>query len=152
LFNGGSIALKATAIFLWYFVALFFFIVWDINRVNPILKEGSTFGDMMVRFPYQWDFELFFAGLFLVWGIYVWRATKNTQEDANLIRFTGWAFLIHAVTMVIVGAIRSQDLVHLLTDSIYWFIFAFLILYFAPTPQKKLSSLNGLCHTSYNNE
>ena len=130
------IILKAAAIFLWYFVAIFFFIVWDINRENLILKEGSIFGEMMVRFPYQWDFELFFAGLFLVWGFYLWRATENTQKDSNFIKFTGWAFLIHAITMIVVGTIRSQDLVHLVTDSIYWFLFAFLILHCASTPQK----------------
>lgn len=131
-----NIVLKATAIFLWYFVALFFFIIWDLNRDKPILKEGTTFGDMIVRFPYQWDFELFFAGLFLVWGIFLWKATKNNQKDSNLIKFTGWAFLVHAITMIIVGSIHSQDLVHLLTDSIYWFIFAFLILYFSSSQNK----------------
>ncbi len=128
--------LKITAIFLWYFTPLFFFIVWDINRANPLLKEGTILGDMLVRRPYQWDFELFFAGLFLVWGIFVWRATKDTQKDSNIIKFTGWAFLVQAITMILAGAIRSQDLMHLLNDSIYWFILAFLILYFAPTPQK----------------
>ena len=127
--------LKTTAIFLWYFVALFFFIIWDINRVNPFFKEGSTLGDMMIRHPYQWDFELFFAGLFLVWGIFIWQAAKNPQKDSSIIKFTGWAFLIHAVTMIIVGFIRSQELIHLLNDSIYWFFLSFLILYFAPKQQ-----------------
>lgn len=126
-----KIILKITAVFLWYFVALFFFIVWDMSRESPLFQKGTTLGDMMARSPYQWDFELFFAGLFLVWGIFVWRAAKNIQKDLNLIKFTGWAFLVHAVTMIIVGAIRKQELIHLLNDSIYWFLLGFLILYFA---------------------
>jgi len=104
--------LKISAIFLWYFVALFFFIVWDMNQANRLFKEGTTLGDMMVRHPYQWDFELFFAGLFLIWGISLWRASRNTQKDSALIKFTGWAFLIHAITMLIVGAIKQEDLKH----------------------------------------
>ena len=129
-------ALKAAAIFLWSFVPIFLFIVWDINRANPILKEGEPLGDMIIRFPYQWDFELFFAGFFLVWGIYIWRATKDIQKDINLIRFTSWAFLVHGITYLIAGAFRTNEIVHILTDSTYWFAFAFLILYFAPAPQK----------------
>lgn len=131
-----NIILKITAFFLWYFVALFFFVVWDMNRANPLFKEGTTLGDMMVRHPYQWDFELFFAGLFLVWGIFVWRATKTTEKNSNIIKFTGWAFFVHAITMIIVGIIRSQELVHLLNDSIYWFLLSFLILYFSAKLQK----------------
>jgi len=127
-----KITLKITGLFLWYFVALFFFIVWDMNRSTSLLKEGTTLGDLMIRHPYQWDFELFFAGLFLVWGIFIWRATKDTRKDLNLIKFTGWAFLIHASTMIIAGAVKTQDLTHLISDSISWFILSFLILYFAP--------------------
>lgn len=131
-----DITLKAAAIFLWSFSPLFLFIVWDIHRENPILKEGEALGDMILRFPYRWDFELFFAGFFLVWGIYVWRATKDIQKDINLVKFTGWAFFVHGITYLITGAFRSNELVHLLTDSVYWFVFAFLILYLAPTTQK----------------
>ena len=126
--NHLSILLKVTAIFLWYFVTLFFFLVWDLNRVDPFLKEGTLLGDMIVRHPYQWDFELFFAGLFLVWGIFLWKASKNTQKDCALIRFTGWAFLVHATTMIVVGVINSQDFIHLASDSIYWFILGSLLL------------------------
>lgn len=131
-----DILLKTTAIFLWYFVALFFFLIWDLNRANPFLEGGTMLGDMIVRRPYQWDFELFFAGLFLVWGIFLWHASKDTQKDSVFIRFTGWAFLIHAITMIIVGIIRSQDLLHLLSDSIYWFLLGFLLLR-SPVPRTK---------------
>ena len=124
-----SFVLKCSALFLWYFVALFAFIVLDGNRAEPLLKEGTALGDMMIRFPYQWDFELFFAGLFLVWGIFLWRSTRTIERDMNMIQFTGWAFLMHAVTMIGAGMIRTQDFVHLLTDSIPWYVLGFLIVY-----------------------
>lgn len=84
----------------------------------------------MIRYPYQWDFELFFAGLFLVWGIFIWRASQNLHRDKSVIHFTAWAFLTHAVTMIIVGLIRQQELTHLVNDSISWFLMSFLIFYF----------------------
>lgn len=123
--------LRVTALFLWYFVVVFLFIVWDINNGSPLLQEGTTIGKLMVRYPYQWDFELFFAGLFLVWGIFIWRAGKDISASRSLIQFTGWAFLVHAITMIIVGLIKTDDLIHMLNDSIYWFIFGTLTLYSA---------------------
>lgn len=133
-----NILLKVTAIFLWYFVVLFFFLAWDLSRANPFFEEGSFMGDMVVRQPYQWDFELFFAGLFLVWGVFLWQASKEPQKNSSFIRFTGWAFLVHAITMIIVGLIKSEDFIHLVSDSIYWFLFSSLLLYLqAPLTQQK---------------
>jgi len=83
----------------------------------------------MIRYPYQWDYELMFAGLFLVWGIFVWEASKKLSENKSVIHFTAWAFLAHAVSMIIVGLIRSSAFVHLLTDSIPWFLISFAIFY-----------------------
>lgn len=123
-----KILTQITAIFLWYFVVIFFLIVWDMNRTSPIFKDGTLLGDLMVRHPYQWDFELFFAGLFLIWGFFLWKAGKNIQKDINIIRFTGWAFFTHAVTMIIVGSIKQNDLIHLINDSIPWFLLGLLIL------------------------
>lgn len=125
-----QITLKITAIFLWYFVALFFFIVWDLNRATPFFEKGTLLGDMVIRSPYQWDFELMFSGLFLIWGIYVWEAAKNPEQNKAIISFTAWGFLMHAVTMIIIGLIRQHELVHLANDSIYWFTISFFIFYF----------------------
>lgn len=122
--------LRLSALFLWYFVVLFFFIVWDLQRAEPLFKQGTLLGDAMIRFPYQWDFELFFAGLFFVWGIFLWQASTNILRDARLAAFTGWAFIVHALTMIIVGIIRNQELAHLVNDSISWFLLGSLLLYF----------------------
>ncbi len=124
-----KVTLRITALFLWYFVLLFLFIVLDMNMSTPFLKEGTFIGDMMIRYPYQWDYELMFAGLFLVWGIFLWKASKKLSENKMVIQFTAWAFLAHAVSMIIVGLIRSSAFTHLVTDSILWFLISFLIFY-----------------------
>ncbi len=122
--------LRLTALFLWYFVAIFLIISWDISNGSQLLQEGSFWGDLVVRHPYQWDFELFFAGLFLVWGVFIWKARRNIKANHSLIRFTGWAFIVHAVTMIIAGAVQTNDWFHLLHDSIYWLVLGGLVLYF----------------------
>ncbi len=125
-----KVILKLTSIFLFYFVLLFVFITWDLNQTNSILEEGTTLGNLIIRYPYQWDFELFFAGLFLVWGISLWKSSKDVGKNSLMIGFTGWAFLVHAITMLIVGITKTEVLTHLATDSIPWFIFGILILSF----------------------
>jgi len=125
-----KITLKIAAIFLWYFVLLFLFIISDMAMSTPFLNQGTFIGDLIIRFPYQWDYELMFAGLFLVWRVFVWKASNNISENEAIIQFTAWAFLVHAISMITVGLIRTSAFVHLLTDSIPWFLISFLIFYF----------------------
>lgn len=123
-----KIVLKISAIFLCYFTPLFLFIVLDIG--NWPLQPNSFFGDLIVRHPYQWDYELMFAGLYLVWGIFIWRASKNLGNNLMFIRFTAWGFFVNASTMVITGLLKTQELAHLAIDSIPWLALSFLMFYF----------------------
>ncbi len=122
-----KIILKISAIFLWYFTPLFILIV-----TSPFLfKQGTFWGDLIVRHPYQWDYELMFAGFYLVWGIFVWKTAKNPGNNLSFIKFTAWGFLANVVTNIIVGLLRTQELSHLVTDSIPWFGLGLLIFYFS---------------------
>ena len=126
-----KITLRIAAFFLWYLSLLFLLIIWDVNASTPFLKKGTFVGDLIIRYPYQWDYELMFAGLFLVWGTFVWRASKNLQSNKTIIQFTAWGFLAHAMSMIVVGVIKTTDFAHLATDSTPWFIISFLVFYFA---------------------
>lgn len=119
--------LKIAAIFLWYFTPLFFLIISDVG--NRLFQENSFLGNLIVRFPYQWDHELMFAGFCFVWGIFVWRAAKSPENNKSFIQFTAWGFLVNALTNILVGLFRTQDLAHLVTDSIPWLIISFSIFY-----------------------
>lgn len=123
-----KLLLKISSVFLFYFVLLFLFITWDLTQNYQILKEGTTLGNLIIRYPYQWDYELFFAGLFLVWGIFLWGSSKNLEKNITFIKFTGLAFIVHAITMLIVGIVIPENFTHLLLDSIPWFILGTLIL------------------------
>lgn len=120
-----KIVLKISAIYLWYFIPLFLLIVSDIG--SHLFQQGTFFGNLIVRYPYQWDYELMFAGFYLVWGIFVWKAAKNPENNLSLIKFTAWGFFANVATNIIVGLLRTQELSHLATDSILWLVLGLLI-------------------------
>jgi len=122
-----KIVLKISAIFLWYFTPLFLLIVSDVG--NQLFQSGTFFGDLIVRYPYQWDYELMFAGFYLVWGIFVWKAAKNPENNSTFIKFTAWGFFANVATNMIVGLFRTEELSHLVTDSIPWLVLGFFIFY-----------------------
>lgn len=124
-----TLILKTSAVFLWYFTPLFFLIVSDVGI--RLFQQDSFLGDLIVRHPYQWDYELMFAGFYLVWGIFVWKASKNPENNSSFIKFTAWGFFATVLTNIIVGLSKTSDLAHLITDSIPWFVLGVLILYFS---------------------
>jgi hypothetical protein len=116
-----KVVLRVSAVFLWYFTPLFLLIVSGI--------VGRLFPDdiLIVRHPYQWDYELMFAGFFLVWGIFVWKAAKNPEMNLSFIKFTAWGFFAIVLTNILVGLFKTADFIHLANDSIPWFILGLLI-------------------------
>ncbi len=119
-----KLLLKISTIFLWYFTPLFLLIVSS----QFLFPEGTFWGNLIVRHPYQWDYELMFAGFYLIWGIFVWKAANNPQNNLSFIKFTAWGFFATALTNIIVGLFRPHELMHLTTDSILWLLLGFLIL------------------------
>lgn len=117
--------MKISAIYLWYFTPLFLLIVSRVG--NRLLQQGSLLGDLIIRYPYQWDYELMFAGFYLIWGIFLWKAAKDPAKNISFIKFTAYGFFANVATNLIVGLFRTEELVHLLTDSILWFMLACLM-------------------------
>lgn len=105
-----SLSLKLLALFFLWYVAVFLLSVASLNGINipaPAFR-GSE---------YMWDFELFFAAIYAVWGIYVWKASSNPNQHLFFIDFTLWATFAHIVAMIAVGFVRTEDLAHLLLDA-----------------------------------
>ncbi|MBI5803536.1 hypothetical protein HY448_02515 [Candidatus Pacearchaeota archaeon] len=123
-----KIILKISSLFLLYFIPLFFLVVSDFGK--NFLQVGTFLGNLLIRYPYQWDYELMFLGIYLVWGIFLWKASKNPEKNITFIKFTAWGFIVNAITMIIVGSVKTEDLIHLITDSVPWFGLGFLIFYF----------------------
>ena len=118
--------LKISALFLWYLTFVFFLIILGANA--PFLKEGTLLGDILIRRPYQWDFELMFSVLYFVWGLFLWKASKEATKNSLFISFTGVAFITQAIIMIIMAFLRTGEALHFVLDSIPWFILGFLLL------------------------
>ena len=116
---------KIGAIYLWWYVGVFILVLTDL-KLN-FLTEGIK--NVLVRYPYQWDYELMFTILFFVWGIFLWK-------NIYLIKFSGYMFVSQGIVMIILGIIRENEMIHLFTDSILWIVLGFLLL-----KQSKKSSL-----------
>ncbi len=108
---------KFSAIYLWWYVIVFILVIIDL-KLN-FLSEGIK--NILARYPYQWDYELMFATLFFTWGIFLWK-------DSRLNKFSGYAFLTQGLVMIILGLIRRNEIIHLFSDSILWFVLGYILL------------------------
>ena len=93
----------------------------------PLLKENTFLGDILIRRPYQFDFELMFTVLYFVWGIFLWKFSKEPNKNSNFVSFTAWAFLTQAIVMIILAVFRTEEALHFVLDSIPWFILGTLL-------------------------
>ena len=120
---------------MWYFTPLFLLIVSDIGSL--LFQQSTFWGNAIIRFPYQWDYELMFAGFYLIWGIFVWKAAKNPENNLSFIKFTAWGFFATVITNILVGLFRTHELSHLIGDSVPWLILGLLIITLSKELEKK---------------
>ncbi len=109
-----ELSLKILAIVFWFYIPIF------ILSVLPLLGI-STPNFFFTEFRgenYAWDFELMFSAIFLVWGFYLWKVSKNPLENFIFIDFTIWATIFHILAMITIGLIKSSDLIHMLKDAV----------------------------------
>ena len=111
---------KIAALYLFWYVLVFILVVVDLN-FNFLAPEIKNF---LARYPYQWDYELMFSTLFLVWGIFLWRSSKNE----TFVKFSGIAFIVQGITIITLGFLRQAEASHFFIDSILWLILGFILL------------------------
>lgn len=95
----------------WYTVVLFFYL-------PPLLN--TWLGSIFVRNGQvvNWEFEILFALIFLVWGIFLWISARKPEENGLFIHFTVWASVVHVVWMICVAFINPVDSWHMGRDMI----------------------------------
>lgn len=122
----GAWLIRAVALYLWWFTVVFALAI-NSEKISW-LAQGTHWGDALLRRPYAWDFELMFVVLFIVWGVYLWRASTRITHNLSLLKFTSWAFITHAGILVVIGLLREGELAHLVIDSIFWLLAGLLTL------------------------
>ena len=117
-----SVVLKIQAVvFLLFAAFVIFTILFGQNPLSEFFYQGEEF---------HWDYEVMFAGLFFVWGIFLWMISYDPAKHASFIDFTIVANAMHIAVMIVIGLIDSNELRHLFTDGVFLFVPTLLILYF----------------------
>lgn len=120
-----SLSLKLLALFFWWYIPNYIFLILSLFGIHlPLVPE---FRNNQLS---AWDFELMFTAIFAVWGWYVWKAAQNPTKNLYFIDFTIWATVAHILTMVVVGLVVQNDLVHMLVDAAALSVPIALVMYF----------------------
>ena len=102
--------IKASALYLFWYVFVFLIVASDLS-LHFLPQEIKS---ILARYPYQWDYELMFSSLFLIWGIFLWRFHTNKE----LVTFSGVAFLAQGVAVITLAFLRQNESIHFFLDSI----------------------------------
>lgn len=109
-----KLAVRLMACALWWYVPVFVVSVLDALEVALPSSITPAFRGSQ----YQWDFELMFTLLFLVWGAFLWRSSKSPQAHESFISFSVWAAISQVAAMLVIGALRPAELLHLTRDAL----------------------------------
>jgi hypothetical protein len=84
----------------------------------PIMQDGGALRFMRWE-PLAKHIELMLEGVYLVWGVFFFRAARNPMQYLSFIDFTIWANLVHGLIMVPQSHVIPGFHYKLLTDVTY---------------------------------
>jgi len=122
--NKLSLALKLLAIYFWSYTPVF---------VISLLPQRNTFlGEIFIRDAQVagYQFELLFALIFLIWGVYLWKASSKPASHYFFIDFTIWASIAHLLWILLMALLQPADTAHLLKDAAVLAIPLGMLVYF----------------------
>ena len=115
--------IRLAALILWIFVTTI-----GLALLYKIVGKEDFFSAYLIREPYRWDFELMFAAIYFIWGIFLWRAARQPISNLSFIDFTIWANVAHGAVMIAIAFLREGEFFHLLSDSILFISVAILLI------------------------
>ncbi len=122
-----TLSLKLLSIYFWSYTPTFI--------LSIATLRDSFLGQMFIREAQvtEWQFELLFALIFLVWGAFLWQASKQPSLHAFFIKFTIWTSFVHLAWMLLLAVIEQADRLHLLRDAVVLGVLIGLVLWFKVT-------------------
>lgn len=84
----------------------------------PIMQDGGALRFMRWE-PLAKHIELMLEGVYLVWGVFFFRAARNPLQYLSFIDFTIWANIVHGLIMVPQSHVIPGFHYKLLTDVAY---------------------------------
>lgn len=119
-----SFSLKLLAVFYWSYIPTFL--------LSFSSYRYTDLGQIFVREAQvaNWEFELLFLLIFMIWGIFLWKVSNNPYKHRLFIDFTLFAGLIHILWMLFVASVNTMDTLHLVKDAAVFSIPLVLVYYF----------------------
>jgi hypothetical protein len=111
-YKGVSIALRGFGAMM-----TVFFIGWWVMTVSDsaLIQAGGILAPLRWE-PYSKHVELMLYTIYIVWGIFMWRAGSDPKKYASFIDFTIWANAAHALLMVVQALMVDHLTHHLMSD------------------------------------
>ena len=133
-----TVAMKAISIiFIVGFLPVFVLAVLD----SPIVAQGSLIASLFRWQPYNVAYFGMLVTIFIVWGIFLWKASRNPKEQRLFIDFTIWASLAHAVFMLVFAIYLEGELIHVVGDVAVLALIAAVLYWLRPRPVAKMSEV-----------
>ena len=123
-----SVALKVISIFFMSFVVFAILVIID----SPLVSEGSVIAALGRWHPFNKAYEIMIATVYIVWGIMLWRASKNPSDHKSLIEFTIWGNLAHAAVMLALALLLEGELIHAIGDVLILGLVGGVLLWLRP--------------------
>ena len=98
---------------------------------SPLLQEGGGLAWLRWK-PFSKHVELMLEIVYLVWGVFMLRASTNPRKYLSFIDFTAWANAAHGILMVIQTFIVANQWHKLYTDDALTLILAGLLFWLRP--------------------
>jgi hypothetical protein len=121
-------------------IAIVFFLGFSVFLIlvvfgSAIIAQGTFLAVLLRWKPYNVAYEGMIAAIYVVWGIFLWRASENPQKNGLFIDFTIWANLAHALEMLVAATLMKGELMHVVGDVLFLAIIAAVLLWLRPRPQ-----------------
>lgn len=115
------------------FVVPFSLFVLLILADSSLVAKGSLLAAMLRWQPYNIAYEIMISTIYIVWGIILWKASANPNENRLLIEFTIWGNLAHAGVMLISALMIEGETTHTVGDVVILLLVGVVLLWLRPS-------------------
>ena len=98
---------------------------------SPLMQQGGALVWLRWK-PFSKHVELMLEIVYLVWGVFMLRASTNPRSYLSFIDFTAWANAAHGILMVIQTFVVADHWHKLYTDDLLTLILAGLLFWLRP--------------------
>ena len=114
---------------------------------SPLMQDGGALAWLRWK-PFSKHVELMLEIVYLVWGVFMLRASTDPRKYLSFIDFTAWANAAHGILMVVQTFVLADQWHKLFTDDAFTLILAGLLFWLRPRGLDEAATSAPLAGTS----